>query len=457
MYCIIDIETTGGSSRGDKITEIAIYKHDGTKVVDEFVTLINPERTIPHYITQMTGISNEMVEHAPKFYEVAKRIVEITEDTVFVAHNVMFDYGFVRSEFKMLGFDFDREKLCTVRMSRKAFPGLKSYSLGKLCKQRGIVIEDRHRAAGDARATTILFEQLMSVGKGEMVEKSLNKGVLKKDLNPNIDPQKLKDLPEEPGVYYFYDDNHQLIYIGKSKNIKSRVYTHLRGSKTVKGEKMRKQIADIDFECTGSELIALLKESHEIKQYRPYYNRAQKRVTANHAIVAEYSPEGYIVMNATKPGKYQEVVVSYGKLSDAKAKLYELAREFELCDILVGLENGMANSPCFHYHLKQCNGACVGKEAPESYNLRAKAALDQLQFKDQNFILLDKGRSQNERSVVVVEQGRYLGYGYADTDLPTNSIEELKEQIDRYPDNRNVRSIIKSFLGKIPDSQVIKF
>ena len=199
MYAVIDIETTGGSARLERITEIAVYIHDGEQIVEEYSTLINPERNIPYFITSMTGITNEMVEDAPRFYEVARRIVELTEGHVFVAHNARFDYSFIRQEFSNLGFNFKRPMLDTVSLSRKLLPGHKSYSLGNLCNDLGIEINGRHRAAGDALATVKLLELLIekdgSLGKGSLFK---NRKAAK--LHPALDTGRLKDIPEEPGI-----------------------------------------------------------------------------------------------------------------------------------------------------------------------------------------------------------------------------------------------------------------
>ena len=162
MYAIIDIETTGQASTSGKITEIAIYIHNGFEITDSFTSLINPECYIPGFITNLTGIDNEMVKNAPKFYEIAREIVGLTQDKVFVAHNVSFDYKFIQEEFKRLGYDYQRKTMCTVRMGRKFIPGYKSYSLGKLCVELGISIIGRHRAAGDALATVKLFEIILA-------------------------------------------------------------------------------------------------------------------------------------------------------------------------------------------------------------------------------------------------------------------------------------------------------
>lgn len=169
MYAVVDIETSGGRAQLDRITEIAIYIHDGEKIVDEFSTLINPETYIPSFITRLTGINNDMVATAPKFYEVAKKIVLITEGCLFVAHNAPFDYRFIQEEFKRLGYNYQRQTMCTVRMSRKIIPGMGSYSLGNLCQNLGITINNRHRAAGDALATTQLLEILINKTEGKLL------------------------------------------------------------------------------------------------------------------------------------------------------------------------------------------------------------------------------------------------------------------------------------------------
>ncbi len=161
LYAIIDVETTGGDSRRDKITEVAIILHDGQKISDRYCSLVNPGRPIPPMISRMIGITDQMVATAPKFYHIAREIVELTRDRVLVAHNASFDYYFLKNEFYQLGYEFRLPRICTVRFSRKAFPGLPSYNLDKLCYSLGITITDRHRALGDATATTKLFEMLL--------------------------------------------------------------------------------------------------------------------------------------------------------------------------------------------------------------------------------------------------------------------------------------------------------
>ncbi|MCK7473966.1 MAG: exonuclease domain-containing protein [Rhodopseudomonas palustris] len=234
MYAIIDIETTGLSPVNEKITEIAIYLHDGEKITDSFTTLINPERRISAHITQLTGITNEMVENAPRFWEIAKDIVALTENRIFVAHNASFDYNFIRSEFKSLGYNFSLNRLCTVKLSRKIIPGYKSYSLGNLCNSLNIKVTDRHRAMGDAFATVKLFELLLS--KDKTLRQKTNSKFY------NIEASKIANLPEETGVYYFYNQQGEIIHAGKSKDIRSRVFSHFNNESTGKSIRMADEI-----------------------------------------------------------------------------------------------------------------------------------------------------------------------------------------------------------------------
>ena len=268
MFTIIDVETTGGSSAYERITEIAIVRHDGERIVDTFSTLINPEKSIPWNITRLTGISNEMVADAPKFYEVAKKIVELTEDAVFVAHNVSFDYGFIREEFARLGYPFTRKQLCTVRMSRKAFPGLRSYSLSNLKQHFGIYAEQSHRALDDTLATVQIFERILAEQNDIEISSFVHQGIRESKLPEGITLERLHEAPEACGVYYLYDVDKNVIYVGKSLNIRKRLLEHF-ADQTPKGEKMRIGVADFSCEITGSELVALLLESAEIKRLQP--------------------------------------------------------------------------------------------------------------------------------------------------------------------------------------------
>ena len=456
MYAIVDIETTGGSPVYEKITEIAIFIHDGNRIIDEFVSLVNPERYIPAYITALTGITNEMVADAPKFYEIARKILELTENKTFVAHNVSFDYGFIKNEFKSLGYHFQRERLCTVRLSRKLIPGQRSYSLGNLCDELGIKNYGRHRAAGDAAATVRLLEILLELDKQSGLSLFSDLNFRLKNLNPYLSPETLMQLPEEPGVYYFLDEKQNVIYIGKSKNIKSRVLAHLSNKTTKKAINLTQRIAEINYELTGSELIALLKESYEIKKFKPLYNRAQRRSLYLYGLYSFTDNDGYINFILNKNDKQNDVpLLSFNSKKEAVNYLNARLEEFQLCQKLCGLY--YSDGACFHYELMECRGACLGKEPAPEYNSRAQKFLETLTLGNKNIIIVDHGRTVDEYSVVKIMNGKYIGFGYVDAAESVSDPDEVDDYIERFPDNRDIQSIIRSYLKKQRVIKVLQY
>ena len=455
MYSIIDIETTGGNPYRDKITEIAIYVHDGDRVVKEYRTLINPERHIPPFITRMTGISDEMVARAPKFYEVARDIVELTEGTVFVAHNASFDYNFVKSEFKNLGYFYQRECLCTVKLSRKLIPGKKSYSLGRLCTELDIIIENRHRAAGDAMATVKLFELLLEKRSNGMLLETLGMDFNNNPINPAIDRQMIENLPTTTGIYYFLDDKDNIIYIGKSKNIRQRVISHLSRVTSKKALEMIGMISRIQHEITGSELLALLKESEEIKLHQPLFNRQQRRCLYNYGLYSYKDENGYLCLKLDKNTNGSMPHTSFASLEKGKDFLFNLNDKFNLCQNLTGLYG--TSGACFQYAVKKCRGACIGVEAPEDYNIRARQAIEHAGFVKDNLIVMDNGRSPSESAFIMIENGKYLGYGYVESSETLYNAEDFKNHLTPATDNKDVRQIISGFLRNKRTGKRINF
>lgn len=455
MFTIIDIETTGGNSKSDKITEIAIYKHDGEKIIKEFSTLINPERRIPYFITELTGISDIMVENAPKFYEVAKSIIDITENAVFVAHNVGFDYNFIKSEFKSLGFEFSRPRLCTVKLSRLLIPGKHSYSLGKLCKDLTIKISNRHRAAGDALATVKLFEILLSKDENNYIKNGGKTRHLPGHLNSNLTPQIINALPGKTGVYYFYNDHRELIYIGKSKNIKSRINAHLNNFDNRKAIEMRNEIAAIEYTLTGSELISMLLESAEIKKHKPFFNRKQLKSGFHFGVFIEYLIDGFIHFKAGKISKKTQPLAAFSTHNQAKGYLNHLVDHFGLCPKLAGLD--YTSGPCIQLLMNHCDGKCTSPHQQETYNERAMIAIRSIEYENLNFLIVDKGREPEEISIVMVEKGRYQGFGYTQSIMETSHIAHLKKCITPGNDSMEVRQIIKTFLKQNKEARVIPY
>jgi len=457
MYAIVDIETTGGSARIEKITEIAIYQHDGEKITGEFVSLVNPERNIPYFITNITGISNEMVENAPRFYEIAKEIIEFTEGRTFVAHNARFDYSFIRQEFKSLGYNFKRNILDTIALSRKLIPGHRSYSLGNICKDLSIIINGRHRAGGDALATVKLFEIL---AEKDREANGLSRGLMRNTkiskLNPGLDTGKLDSIPEEPGIYYFYNESGNLIYIGKSRNLQQRIRTHLSNNSTSRAMEMRDIIADIDWEVTGSELIALLKESSEIKANKPVYNRAQRRTGFQHGIFSFTDAGGYINFCHRQLNNTDDNPVSvFTSRERAKSKLQALVERYELCQKLTGLYE--TDGPCFQHQVGICKGACCGKESPLKYNERAARAAEEFLFTRRNFFIIDRGRNDEERCAVKILNGKFSGYGYFNINEMGFGLSAVHDCIQTSRDNSDIQAILKQYLRGYKVEKIIEF
>ena len=456
MYAIVDIETTGGSSRIEKITEISIFQHDGEKITGEFTTLVNPERNIPYFITNLTGITNEMVEDAPRFFEIAKTIIEFTEGRTMVAHNARFDYSFIRQEFKSLGYNFSRNLLDTVTLGRKLIPGHRSYSLGNICKDLGITIAGRHRASGDALATVRLFEILMEKDRETSGKASgLIRNSRLSKLNPNLDISKVDSIPDEPGIYYFYNENGDLIYIGKSRNLQQRIRTHLSNNTTNRAMEMRDLIADIDWEITGSELIALLKESSEIKKNKPVYNRAQRRTGFQWGIFSFTDMNGYINFYYGRLDDNDNPLSVFTGKERAKSMLLSLVEKHELCQKLTGLYE--STGPCFHYHVGVCRGACCGKEPPDKYNERAKKAAEEFEFTRRNFFIIDKGRDEEERSAIKVVNGKFSGFGYFNINEMGFGLTAVHDCIQSSGDNRDIQTILKQYLKGYKIEKIIEF
>lgn len=436
-YAIIDIETTGGLVKRDKITEIAIVLHDGEDILDQYQTLINPDRSIPEFISRMTGITNEMVATAPRFHEVAKEIVLKTEGAVFVAHNARFDYGFIREEFARLGYPYTRKQLCTVRLSRKLFPQLKSHSLDSLIRHFSIPVNQRHRALDDALATAELFRIMTGLQNGDHEMTSIiDLGIREANLPVSITMEQLHALPEEPGVYYFHDDTGRVIYVGKSIHIKKRVLEHFRTISN-KSNKLQQKVHDITYTLTGSELIAQLLENAEIKSLQPEINRAQRRKSFPFAIYYYFDEGGYLQMKIKKKNKIDApgtaaVLHELPDYNSATNYLRGLSDGYRLCLKKTDIDTGPG--PCFYYQIGKCGGACTGAESPDDYNLRVRQAVVDTHFKlDEDYVLMDKGRTHDEFSLIFISRGRVMGWGYADKRTSISSAADVIDHIEARP------------------------
>ena len=450
MYSIVDIETTGNGIKGNKITEIAIFKFDGQKVVDEFTSLVNPECEIPYFITGLTGIDNHMVRDAPTLMEIAPQILEITQDTIFVAHSVNFDYNVIKEEFRTIGISFVRKKLCTVRLSRRLIPGFSSYSLGKLCTSLDIPITDRHRARGDAHATVILFRKLLETeNSGTVFSSFLNARSQEATLPPSLQREVYERLPSKPGIYYFKNSKGENIYVGKAKNIKKRVLSHFY-DKSTKEVQMCRETSNIDFELSGNELLALLMESAAIKHHYPLYNRAQKRNVVPYGVFSYEDRQGIMHLAFNKLSQVPRSLITFYNTTDCRLFIEQMCIAYNLCPKYCHLQENVDS--CSHFRVANCKGICRGKEAAAAYNKRVQASIDNMMSEKQTYIIKDKGRTIDEDALVLVQEGVYSGYGFVPQSAPVNSIEDILAYITPQKDNLETTRLIQTYRIKNPNS-----
>lgn len=455
LFAVIDVETTGGGINGNRLTEICIVLLRGSQVVDKFSSLINPEKEIPHYITGLTGIDNDMVAEAPRFYEVAKKVEELTRDAVFVAHNVNFDYNVLRNEFRELGFEYTRRKLCTVRLSRKLIPGLFSYSLGRLCDSINIPIVNRHRAEGDTDATVILFQRLLSLDDDfRVINSFLNKRSRQATLPPHIDADQINSLPESPGIYLFRNRQHKVIYAGKAVNIKKRVISHFY-DRMSKEYQLGQETYSIDHEETGNELMALLLEAEYIRKYYPKFNKAQKRPGPVYQIVTYVNQRGILQLAMEKTNRLRQSVSTFYSRSLAQEKLEFLCREFSLCPKYCSLQINVEE--CSHHSIVSCEGICSGVEKVDSYNQKVTAAINSLTEESTTFVIREKGRNFEEEAFVLVKDGKYLGFGFIDAEEQVSRADDYEPFLERQPATYHTNKILSGYLRKQGNPKVIFF
>lgn len=453
MYAVLDIETTGGQFNEEGITEIAIYRYDGHEIVDQFISLVNPEIPIQPFVVKLTGISNAMLQSAPKFFEVAKRIIEITEGCIIVAHNTVFDYRVLRLEFRRLGYDFKAQTLDTVELAQKLIPDMPSYSLGKLSRSLGIPVADRHRASGDAMATVKLFKMLLD----KDAEKTIISTFIKTEVEKGIAPKLLDiidKLPSRCGIYYIHREDGKIIYIGKSQNIKKRVNQHFTGTSN-KSKKIQLEVFDVTYEETGSELIALLKESHEVKVNKPKYNRSQSKTNLQWALYPETDKNGYTNLVLGKFDANRKEITAFNSIIEAKTTMHRLTQKYNLCPKFTGIDD--AKGACRSFEVKTCDGACAGEIAIEEYNARVATFLSDYTFTSENMIITDRGRNVSERSAILIEDGIYKGYAFFDLNYQMRNSSVLHKILVPMEHNRDTTAIIRMHLRRNPKLKVVHF
>ena len=393
-----------------------------------------------------------MLKNAPKFYEVAKRIVEITEECIIVAHNSSFDYRILNTEFKRLGFPYKRKTLCTVELSKDLIPDMESYSLGKLARALGIPMSDRHRANGDAMATVKLFKMLLNKDLDKSIIKDAVKIEQKSKIAPNL-RDIIEELPSDTGVYYIHDADGNIIYIGKSNNIKKRITQHFTNSNS-KSKKIQLKVAAVTYEKTGSELVALLKESEEIKANKPIFNRALKQNKFSHGLFSFVDEHGYVNLKINQIKNGDKPITTFTNKASAVSFLNRMVETYSLCDKLCHLEK--SESSCFKYEIRNCNGACVLEEDHIAYNKRVNTVIDLNSYDNKNMILVDRGRDIDEKSVILIEDGTFKGLGFFELNHQINSRDILESVITPMQNNKDTQHIIQSYMRRNKKLKIIE-
>ncbi len=418
MYAILDIESTGGKYNEEGIMEIAIYRFDGHGVVDKFISLINPEREIQPFVTKLTGINIKMLRSAPKFHEIAKRIIEVTQDAVLVAHNAQFDYRILRTEFRRLGYNYQRKTLCTVDLSKKLLPEAESHSLGKLVRSLGIPVSDRHRANGDALATLKLFKLLLA----KDLQKSIVKSITRAETLGQLTTRQLdivESLPEDIGVYYMYGKDGEILFLGSTRNIKKRVNQHFTNVGPL-ARKLQKATKKVSFERTGSELTAVLKSEIEVVKNAPLLNKPIKTDRFSHGIFVSFDKTGFLQLNAERLNGQPKRLTSFTSLKESNHFLNKITLEYQLDEPMT----------------------------QELHNEKITQVLKQYSTQNRTLVLIDRGRELGERSVFLIKNGVFKGLGYTDLNHQVNNIHILEAIITPFEGGVNTIHIIESYLRK---------
>lgn len=453
LYAIVDIETTGGYASDNQMIEIAVAVTDGKKILETYETLLNPGRKIPVYIAGFTGINDAMVANAPAFKDIALTLYKLLEGKIFVAHNVNFDFSFVQKAFADVGIQYQTKRLCTVRLSRKIFPGFKSYSLGNLCQQLGINLTNAHRAGGDCMATSVLFSMLVKKDKEGHIQDTLKKTSGELTLPPNLSKSELDKLPLSPGVYYFHDSAGKVVYIGKALSLKKRVASHFSGkNETERKQHFLRDIHSLSFELCGNELIALLLEAQEIKKLWPKYNRAMKNIDLRFGLYDFEDRNGIVNLVIDKSRKYFRPHISFSNMFEAREYLNQLIKSYHLDVVYCGFEKmewvgGQARQR------KRLEEETEIKE----YNERVQSAIHSIQQNRESFALFGSGRQSDENSVVVVVEGRYLGFGFLNKDISITTLEELSNHIIPAPEFSEAYWLIRSYMQRNVADKIVRF
>lgn len=430
MYAVIDIETSGGKFGEERVIEVAVYRFDGKEIVDQFISLVNPQSNIQPYVQKLTGITPNMVRRAPKFHEVAKRIVEVTQDAIFVAHNVNFDYRVIQEEFARLGYDFQRKTLDTITHSQRLIPGLKAYGLETLCEALGIINSNRHRADGDARATVKLLSLLLSKDTEKKIEGLARQ---RKDTTPDHNFSKLTaSLYNTTGLYYIHNAKGEVIYLGQSKNLRNQIDRHFLATNE-RALQLQSEADSIQIEETGSELIARMVEHLELKKLTPPLNKRTDKYTLSHGVFIDTNEDLSVrtirVQKIKKDRPYLHV-------DDEDAGI-EFAAHY--CRNF-GLE---PKDVAMSFQLERMQAKYNAFLEPAKIRVTAiNKRVWRTAFPFKNALLIDEGRKTGEKSVVVMEDGKVRGYGFFELEFQMADLDTVKRSMTSIASSTYLSSLV---------------
>jgi DNA polymerase III subunit epsilon len=454
VLCFVDIETTGGSLSFDRVIEIGILRVEDGKLVKTYKTLIHPGRHVPQEIFELTHIPQGELSIAPGFREVAEDIVEILDGAVFVAHNVRFDYCFLKAELRRRGINFSPKQICTVKLSRKLYPQFRHHNLDSIIERHNFKIKNRHRAFDDAAVLWEFYQKVQTEFPGEKIAEAINLCLRRPTIPVQVPQHILDNLPDTPGVYIFYGEKGMPLYVGKSVNIRTRVLSHFSSDHLSGTElKIAQQVERIEAIETAGELGALIKESSLVKELQPLYNRKLRH--ANNLIVAkwikgekDYDRIDFVYAHEILPDELGLVLATFKSLKQAKAYLMMLSKAHQLCEKLLGVEK--TSSECFAYRLGRCKGACKGKESPASYNMRFATAFSDTKIRAWPFenpvLISEKGEGESEEAFLI-DKWIYLGSIKSDSELKLER--DVRFDLDVY-------KILRSYLRNPKNSKKIK-
>lgn len=423
-HCVVlDLETTGTSPTHNRIIEIGLCEIHHGQVVEEWSSLVNPQVRISPFITQYTGISDELVAAAPTFEDLAEDLHQRLSGKVLIAHNARFDYGFLKNEFARLGLDYQEKTLCTLKLSRRLYSEHRRHGLDALIERHGLSSQARHRALGDVRMTWEFLRKALAENPSDVLEKELRRMLGRPSLPPNVAPEQIEALPNAPGVYLFYDENDSVLYVGKSIDLRARVLSHFSGDhRRHKDMRLSQQIHRLEFIETAGELGALLLEARLVKELTPVHNRRLRRTRELHSLrLSSNCAAGFVDIVSLTHVAPKDLAQTYGLFRsprEAQKVLRDIASEQKLCLKIMGLEKG--RGACFAYQLKKCRGACVGDEPQALHRARLQMALSALKLRTWPFagMVGFRERSSTGRTAVhVFDQWCHLGTAQDETEL----------------------------------------